>query len=425
MGIKSVAWTDLLRTSSLVLMLSAVGCDDSAEDEPMEPTVEMFSWWSAPGEAEALSELLHIHDAHYPKVEVVNAAAADWANARTVLGQRMASGTPPDTFQANGGNDLKRWVLANGVDASGSQLANLDAFYMEHDLYSVLSPEVLAAVSVGTVPYAVPMNLHRNNSLFYNKSVLGDIPLPTTFAELLATCETIQTTRNVPCFSMGGRDGWALELVWWENVLVATAGPQFYDSFFKGQASPSDPLLTQAATNMFALWDYSHPDSLNHSWEDAVNMVGNGQVAFTIMGDWAKGMLVRLGKTPGMDFGQVAFPSTENVFVFVTDVFSLTLNAPSPHSAENLLAVMASAEAQVAFNRIKGSIPARNDVQLDGYDVLGSDMYGDMLNAQWRLLANQAPEEFDFTQTMIQALELDDPNILLGRILDTYHILQP
>src|SRR5665811_1803472 len=54
-------------------------------------------------------------------------------------------------------------------------------------------------------------------------------------------------------------------------------------------------------------------------------------------------------------------PGTTGVFDFLADSFTLPVGAPHPDGAKAWLATVGSAEGQTAFNRAKGSIPARTD----------------------------------------------------------------
>jgi len=67
--------------------------------------LEIFSWWTAGGEADGLAEMFKIYQAKYPNVKIVNAAVAGGAgtNAKAVLKTRMESGKPPYSFQVHAG----------------------------------------------------------------------------------------------------------------------------------------------------------------------------------------------------------------------------------------------------------------------------------------------------------------------------------
>jgi len=75
--------------------------------------LEIFSWWTAGGEADALQALFDVYHKQYPAVQIVNATVAGGAgtNAKAVLKTRMLGGDPPDTFQVHAGHELiDTWV---------------------------------------------------------------------------------------------------------------------------------------------------------------------------------------------------------------------------------------------------------------------------------------------------------------------------
>src|SRR5215510_7018278 len=77
-----------------------------------ETTVELFSWWIAPGEAEALQALVDLNKANHPNERIFNAGAVSGMDAKATLAQRLAANNPPDLFQQNA-HDLRTFVAAN------------------------------------------------------------------------------------------------------------------------------------------------------------------------------------------------------------------------------------------------------------------------------------------------------------------------
>jgi hypothetical protein len=102
-------------------------CGSESPDASGQPqNLELYSWWTAPGEADALKALLDLYRQEHPKTSVINAALTDFANAQTQLATRMTSGMPPDTFQVLGGGQCMQWVAYNGRDDSDSKMEPLD-----------------------------------------------------------------------------------------------------------------------------------------------------------------------------------------------------------------------------------------------------------------------------------------------------------
>ena len=72
------------------------------ETETVQPkSLEIFSWWTAPGEAEALATLLDEFIYKYPNASIVNVVAEPGGelDAQQLLLDRIRSGDPPDVFQ--------------------------------------------------------------------------------------------------------------------------------------------------------------------------------------------------------------------------------------------------------------------------------------------------------------------------------------
>jgi glucose/mannose transport system substrate-binding protein len=77
-------------------------------------TLEVFSWWTSPGEAAALQTLFDAFTAANPDVEIVNSAVAGGAgvNAQAVLQTRLQGNEPPDSWQTHVGRELvDRYVV--------------------------------------------------------------------------------------------------------------------------------------------------------------------------------------------------------------------------------------------------------------------------------------------------------------------------
>ena len=104
----------------------------------------------------------------------------------------------------------------------------------------------------------------------------------------------------------------------------------------------------------------------------------NGKVAFSSMGDWADGEFLKANLKEKEDFGWVSHPGTDGSFIVVADGFTLAKGAPHKDAAMAWLKSIGSKEAQEAFNPLKGSIPARTDVdrsKFDGYHQWSMDSF--------------------------------------------------
>jgi glucose/mannose transport system substrate-binding protein len=414
---------------SVLVAWATLGC--SGADEPTRaPLVELFSWWTKPGEVEALNAVLSVHEQRYPGAKVINAAAKDSATARDRLRQRLEDREPPDTFQANVGQDLLRWVLYNGADASESKLEPLDGkAVVGRDFRDVFPEPVLSAAGFAGEVYAVPVNIHRTNSLFYNKQIFADLGLepPQSLDDLYAVSDELQAQGIVP-IAVGAKGSWTLALLFFENLLIAKEGASFYEDYFGGRVDvAADPRVLEVLDESLRLWRYTNADARQVEWDEAVAMVHDGRAAMTVMGDWAKGTLEQLGGVPGETFGQVAFPGTAGVFVFTADTFPLPKGAPRRKDALDFLGTLASLEGQNAFNPIKGSIPARTDIDESAYDVLARAMIKDFRRDTLELaLSGRAPAAFnDYVQAgLADMVDQLDPEPARFALMNRYDVLQ-
>jgi len=127
-------------------------------------TVEIFSWWTSGGEEDALDAVIRRFEEEHPGLTVINAAEEYAEKARETLRARVALGSPPDTFQANIGADLLRWVGDTDVETALEPLDELadfpDAFdSMHRATAAAFRRDRLAMALSGLLPSGTLQNL--------------------------------------------------------------------------------------------------------------------------------------------------------------------------------------------------------------------------------------------------------------------------
>jgi glucose/mannose transport system substrate-binding protein len=361
---------------ALALLTGCGGSGGSTATTSQE--VEIFSWWTSGGEADALTAMLNVHYGHHANVDVINAAIKGSANARSELKVRMQGGQPPDTFQANGGQDMLSWVTFNAHDDADSKMENIDFLAASQGWLSSIPEVVRQTVSYNGHFYAVPVNIHRINSLFYNKKMFDDNALvpPTTMAEFYQVGDALKAKGIIP-LAVGSKGPWTLTELALEDVLPAVAGGAYYRDFLSGKKNPADAEFRSAIEEVAKVFEYMNVDANTLNWDEGVNLVYSGKAGMTIMGDWAKGYLINAGWKAGVDFGEVPMPGTVGTFVFTTDTFGLPKGAPNRPATIDLLTTFGSVEGQDAFNPIKGSIPSRSDIDKARYDTISQKTIDD------------------------------------------------
>jgi glucose/mannose transport system substrate-binding protein len=364
------------------LPLAGCGEDDARPpDQRREPLVEVFTWWLAPGEAEAMQALIHAHVARHPEARIFNTASKSALVLQDRLEQRLGLRDPPDLLQ------VTNRELALMESRHPGSLEYLDDLFDAQGLRRVIFPEALAQVVQAGHVVAMPVNLHRENGLFYNKALFEAQHLspPTTIDELLSVCRKLKAAGVTPIAT--ARQGWILRMML-SSLVSGTMGATAYRNYFT-HASATGLTQLRAAIDLLAeiLQNYINPDAGEEGfgWTNAAQTLFNGDAAMFFHGDWVRGYLIQLGWRPGIDFGVVAAPGAPDLFVYLADGLAIPKGARNIEGARELLATAASPAGQVAFNRLKGSSPIRADVPKGALDPLGQATLEDFEKARVRM----------------------------------------
>ena len=381
------------------LLLTSLGCSSSDSSggaggtgNTTGTTVQLYSWWVAPGEAQALQGLMNAYTTAYPHETVENSGDSTGMASRANLDAAFMSGSFPDVFQLNS-QDIGPFASAHP-----GQVGTLDSMFSDAATKAAFLPDILQAVSHDGHVQLVPIDVPRESAFFYNKTIFSanDLTPPTTVDELLATCATLKKGGITPiALATGSGNGWIVREMF-NGILQGTMGATVFKEFVTAAKPVTDPEIAeplQAAIGTLAtiITQYINDDSASvlangntFGWTDAADEVKAGKAAMYIHGDWVKGYWTALGWTPGVDFGQTGAPGAADLFFYGIDGLGMPSNAPHPTAAQNFMTVAASAAGQVAFAKSKGSSPGRIDVG-DQLDVLGKATLDDLVNAKVRL----------------------------------------
>jgi glucose/mannose transport system substrate-binding protein len=332
------------------------------------PKLEVFSWWTSGSEAAALNTLFNTYRSQYPGVGIINATVAggSGSSARPVLQTRLAVNNPPDTWQSHPGWELLGQYIDPGYCEPITEL------YQSNGWDKAFPKALVDMVSKEGKAYAVLTGIHHGNVLWYNKKLLNKYGIKIgnniTFDEFFAICDKLKQA-GIPALGVGDSGIWASSQLF-ENTLLGVVGPQGWMDLFNGKMKWDDPKVKRAMEYFAKMQDYINPDHATLTWDQAVKELMDGKVAFNSMGDWADGEFIKANLKENEDFGWVNHPGTNGSFIIVADCFTLAKGAPHRESTIAWLESIGSKEAQEAFNPLKGSIPARTDVdksRFDGY----------------------------------------------------------
>jgi glucose/mannose transport system substrate-binding protein len=292
----------------------------------------------------------------------VDTAIAGGQNARTAGINRIVGGNPPTVMQFNTGKQFDE-LVSNGL------LRDLDAIAEAGKWRDVLPPALTEAATREGKFYAVPVNIHGQNWLFYNTKALADagVEPPKTYADMIAIGPKLKEKGIIP-LAQGGQ-GWQERLLF-DSVLLADGGPDLFYAVYRDKdldAVKSDKFHKAVDTygQLRALVD---PGSPGRNWNDATSLVITGKAAMQVMGDWAKGEFIAAGQTADKEYGCAILPGG---YVMGGDVFVFPLiDNPAQRAAQDKMAeLMLAPDTQLAFNSKKGSVPARLDVDVSSLDA--------------------------------------------------------
>jgi glucose/mannose transport system substrate-binding protein len=325
--------------------------------------LEIFSWWAG-DEGPALAAMVADFEAKNPDVNLINATVTGGSgvNAKAVLKTRMLNNDPPEAFQVHAGQEL----IGTWVDSD--RMYDLTPIFEKEGWMDVFPKDVINLIGTDKGIWSVPVCVHKSNVMWYIPSNLKKwgVKVPMTLDEFFATAKMLKAKGIVP-LSMG--QTWTATENW-ENIALATLGAADYDALWNGEIAWTDPKVIKVWENFGMLLDYTNKDASSLSWQQATDMVVNGQAAFNFMGDWAAGyMMTTLKLEPGTGFGWANTPGTNGVFQFLSDSFGIPKGCKNPDAAVAWLEECGSKSGQDAFNPLKGSIPARIDADMSLYST--------------------------------------------------------
>jgi len=360
--------------SAAALLVAGLGaCGTKAPESTGSPDgttaavsgeLEIFSWWTSGSEALGLEELVKVLDAKYPDVTFVNnGASTGGGSGKDLLQTRMAGGQPPDSFQVHAGAEAQDYI-------SAKQLEDVSSLYTEFGLNNVFPKDLVDMLTQDGKIYTIPSNVHRANVIWASVASLEKAGLSTTDAyydsidSFLAALDKARTAGIQSPLAIGTT--WC-QVHLLETVLIADLGADKYNGLFDGTTDWKGADVTKALEDFGKLMSYTNADRDSLDWEPALVKALDGDAVFTIMGDWVPAALDSRNLVDGTDYLWAPSPGTQGIYDFLADSYGLTTGAPHPAAAKAWLDVISSVDGQTGFNKVKGSIPARTDINLSSF----------------------------------------------------------
>ena len=286
-----------------------------------------------------------------------------------VLKSRVLMGNPPDVAQLIG-TSLTDWNNLGLV-------MPLNAVATHQKWSQNLSPTVMQLISKKGNVIAAPLGIHRINTLLYNRHIFerwGLTP-PTNWEEFELLAQKLRAQGIRPL--AWSDEAWQIATVF-ESVLLGEVGPTRYKELIvaRNGAAWLGADVEKALNRLRWLRDTNREPPSERNWTDATRDVYSDTAAMVIMGDWAKGELMAWGASPDKDFGCSAVPNTSKMHLYSIDTLAILRN-DNQHTdtKEKLAELLVSPTIQWAYNRTKGSVSVRSDIDSQSLDACARDSW--------------------------------------------------
>lgn len=322
-------------------------------------TLEVFSWWTAGGEKQALEALTAEFNQKNPNIQLVNRAVAGGGGdaAKAELAKRLAAKNPPDTFQAQAGGMVGDYITAG-------QLEDVSFLYKQEGWDKAFHPQVLDLIQRDGKFYSVPVDVHHINVLWSNTNLMNSLGLkaaPASMTDFIGYLTKLKNHGAIPlAVSRDPGQEWQVKHIL-ETVLLSSLKADGWKALWKkggdwGSAQVSTALKLFNQVMAFA----PGTDSSVTGWDQVSALVGHGKAGYQIMGDWTEANFsVTLNLTPHTDYDWAPVPGTDGTFLFASDCFTLPIGAKDRAATIAWLTTCGSLSGQDSFTAVKGAIPPR------------------------------------------------------------------
>ena len=330
-------------------------------------TANVYHWWTAGGEKDAIEAIIGGFSQTYPGIQAKSNAIPGGAGGAMVMKVKVLqqAGKSPETFQAHPGKEIEPYLESD-------MLLDLSPVWQYANLYERALPglEALCTASDGK-QHIVPVGIHKTNVIFYNIHVFEQygIAVPTseniTWDEFWSLCDQLQAAMPDGYYpiDLGDRKGWPACQVF-ENIMLGT-DPQLYEDFINGKATEAQ--VQTVLETYKKLLTYVAPDHSSRDWYETSGQVVAGQYAMQIMGAWMQPLMTSMGQVYGKDYGVLTFPGTDGWFGMCIDGFVVSNDSADVNSGIRWANSVATPEVQKSFSALKESISPYSDTPDDVY----------------------------------------------------------
>ncbi|MCW7538987.1 ABC transporter substrate-binding protein [Aquabacterium sp. A7-Y] len=363
----------LLAAALLAAAGSTAAAPPAAIPEPAPPqALDVLHWWTSVSERRAADHLdARLADVGIQWRDSPIAGGAGMAAAKVMKG-RLLSGRPPAVSQLIGA------VLRDWADLG--LVLELDAVARQGEWSRLLFPAVQSHVIHRGHVVAAPLGVHRINLLLYNRRLFTRLKLapPKDWAAAEQAALALRKAGYAPV--AWSDEPWQVATVF-EALLLSEGGPRLYQQLIVSREPEAYAEAAVGRALERLRWWRALGSAGERPWTEAAREVAHDRAGMLIMGDWAKGELIALGSELGESFDCLPVPGTAGSHLYSIDTLAMLTGDYSRQAAqERMAAHLFSLPVQQGYNRLKGSVPVRRDIDPLGLDSCARD--------SWQTFAN-------------------------------------
>jgi multiple sugar transport system substrate-binding protein len=325
-------------TAAAALAATAFGSPAKKASQTKTPsgTVVLNGWQSSPAEESKLAQVVKNFEKSHPKIHV---KYTSFNNYQATMLAKFAARKPADVFYVDAA-DFADWVR-QGV------LQPLDSYAKASKFSSKpFYPNLLNTFKYKGHIYGYPKDW-SSLGMEVNTKLLGNNPIPTTWAQLKSVAAKINVPNGAPiCLSAD----WARLMAF---VYQAGGSGQF-----KNATSPAFKTAVNYYVGLIKSGLAATPDKLGSSW--CGEAFGKEKAAFAFEGNW---MFPTMASFPGVQFKTAPMPKdkTRGNLAFVVS-YSMAKDSKNKPAAWELLKYLTGKQGMQQWISLGLALPTRKDV---------------------------------------------------------------
>lgn len=293
------------------------------DDRPGKVTLSFGSWRT--DDEEQMSEILAAFEAKYPAIDL-KFLPVQTELYNSVLENLLQTGKAPDLFYLRSFSFSQKLFDTKELEPL-TDLPGVKNNYTSE----ALEPWTTEAGELYGVPVmAVSHGIYYNVDLFKQL----DLEIPNTWAELIATAQTLKDNGYIP-FANGSADSWAAaELMFMNLAPNYIGGRKGRLEYLNGSRCFNDRQVIAAFSAIAALRPFLPDNQKNVSYYDSQQLFVEGKAGMWMAGSWDIPFLRSAINNFDWSIFAVPPPAGQPAYVTFHPDFAVGLNASSPHKPE-------------------------------------------------------------------------------------------